>query len=427
MSDIPGRSKNNAPTTEKQQKRAHHAESKGLNGASQAQGGQRTKTAQSASSPSNVIPKGLVQQRVQSIESHNFSLESRYESDQKRHAKQGITPETQEKRAAAGEPAELTDQFFGQNPMLRGTEKCALPTTGLKQGQKLFHSTAEDWHINAIKGGIDPNVGLDEGRFKRGFYVTSHEETGSAELGNTRRSPVNIIEFESTGGGKFADVDKFGPSARGFGVQERDNAFTNEYNKGVAEWTKSRDGDASISKNSLSAQGKAAWVSAQDPGEGDLAGLAAQSKRSEVASKNFIFQDKVSVDPLLGVDPRDPSALNVKGPVLLEEGKTAKRRNALAPTEEVLESGRSKVLASDGKDIRRQAHAAIVPHPKDETKAVDYHRPLAGASAEHLPRHPSEQKKMQRYNAYFDQAKLKAPHKKGSIRAKTVEAGRDKT
>ena len=39
MSDIPGRSKNNAPTTEKQQKRAHHAESKGLNGASQAQGG----------------------------------------------------------------------------------------------------------------------------------------------------------------------------------------------------------------------------------------------------------------------------------------------------------------------------------------------------------------------------------------------------
>jgi hypothetical protein len=92
MSDIPGRSKNNAPTTEKQQKRAHHAESKGLNGASQAQGGQRTKTAQSASSPSNVIPKGLVQQRVQSIESHNFSLESRYESDQKRHAKQGITP-----------------------------------------------------------------------------------------------------------------------------------------------------------------------------------------------------------------------------------------------------------------------------------------------------------------------------------------------
>lgn len=60
MSDIPGRSKNNAPTTEKQQKRAHHAESKGLNGASQAQGGGRERRLHKALPlPRMLFPRGL--------------------------------------------------------------------------------------------------------------------------------------------------------------------------------------------------------------------------------------------------------------------------------------------------------------------------------------------------------------------------------
>jgi len=59
MSDIPGRSKNNAPTTEKQQKRAHHAESKGLNGASQAQGGRERRLHKALPLPRMLFPRGL--------------------------------------------------------------------------------------------------------------------------------------------------------------------------------------------------------------------------------------------------------------------------------------------------------------------------------------------------------------------------------
>jgi hypothetical protein len=301
-------------------------------------------------------------------------LESHFPSDVARHRGQGISPESQQKRVESSnpKPRELTDQFFGQNPMLKGDHRGALPTASLTRGQTLFHSTAEDWHLNAIKAGIDPNVGLDEGRFKRGFYTTSHEATGAAELANTGRKPVNTIEFTSKGGGKFTDVDKLGPSARKVGALDRDNAFTHEYNKGVAEWTKSDGRDGDISHNSLTARSKAAWMAAQGPGNSHLDGMAAESKRSESASKNFIFTDKATVDPLLGVDPRDPANLRVKGPVTANEVTKPQRRGAVAPVQ------------------------------------TDY-----------VPRQPSQAKMMERYRLHFNQAEIREAGKRGGIRSKS--------
>ena len=326
-------------------------------------------------------------------------LESHFLSDVARHKGQGISPESQQKRFESSnpKPRELTDQFFGQNPMLRGKDRGALPTASLTRGQTLFHSTAEDWHLNAIKGGIDPNVGLDEGRYKRGFYTTSHEETGAAELANTGRKPVNTIEFESRGGGKFIDVDKLGPSARKLGALDRDNAFTHEYNKGVAEWTKSDGTNGDITHNSLTARSKAAWMAAEGLGKSHLDGMAAESKRSERASKNFIFTDKATVDPLLGVDPGDPANLRrVKGPVTANEMTKPQRRIAVAPNQtearEVMVGGRG------GKN------------------PVDYNRPLAGSSASYVSRQPSQAKMMERYRLNFNQSEIREAGKRSGVR-----------
>lgn len=334
------------------------------------------------------------------------SVVRQYPSDEARHRNQGITPESQAKRVAQGKPLELTDQFFGQNPMLRGDHRGALPTASLSREQSLFHTTAEGWHLNAIKAGIDPNVGLDEGRYKRGFYTTSHEETGVAELANTNRKPVNTIEFTSPGGGRFIDVDKLGPSARKAQTLDRDNSFTHEYNKGVAEWTKwdgkkgvtewtkSGGEDGDISHSSLTARSKAAWMAAQAPGKSHLDGMAAESKRTQFASKNFIFIDKATVDPLLGVDPGDPGNLGkVMGPVTADEATKPQRRMSVAPTQ-------------------NEAHEVMIGG-RGGRYPVDHDRPLAESSASYTPKQPSRAKMMERYAINFNKSELSEAGKRG--------------
>ena len=311
------------------------------------------------------------------------TLHEHYKSEVQKAHDQGITEESQQKRKEKGMEPEMTGQFFGVNPMIKKGERGATPMISMEKGQSFYHSTAEDWHLDAIKRGINTKVGLDEGRYKRGFYVTSDKDTGVKELANSGRAPKDVIKFESPGEGRYADVDKFGPAGQ--------NPFTEEYNRGVAEWS----------------------IGKADRNESD--GVAAFSKRTDEGhdSKNFVHHNQKTVNKQLGINPARPGNLNVIGEHRVknrDREELASAKAAINP-EPITPSGpgaapeTGKALATRMNFANKVSRSAVLglksPEAKlhaDIKKSARIHNKGLRSATEELVRHPTEGRVTERGN-----------------------------
>ena len=196
------------------------------------------------------------------------------QTDEDRAKADGIEKESQDKRAARGEPLEQMDQFYGENPGYRHGGRGATPTMRLQPGQKLYHTTSEDWHADAVRKGLDTKYGLRSGRWLNGNYKTSDEVTGAQEQRRHNRDPKHVFEFTASGGhGEYLDADSLGSES-----------FTTVYNRGLAKNVQARAADPN------------------DP----LVGVAANSHAKpagEEPSKNFVDYDQKLLGQRLNLNP----------------------------------------------------------------------------------------------------------------------------